>query len=102
VEVGVTRYSTEPAVELPGLVNTWLIEFPDAAEAPVIPPLIAPMVHEKFAGVVDTSEIFGLVALQIVAVAALVITGLGLTVTVIVYGVGGSQLPVTDVGVIMY
>jgi hypothetical protein len=79
-----------------------LIELPDPADAPVMPPLIAPIVHEKFAGVVDESAIFGLVALQIVAVAELVTTGLGFTVTVIVNGAGGVQLPVTDVGVTMY
>ena len=85
-----------------GLVNTWLIELPEPADAPVTPPLIAPIVHEKFAGAVDVSVIFGLVALQIVAVAELVTTGLGLTVTVIVNGVGGAQFPVTDVGVTIY
>jgi hypothetical protein len=102
VDVGVTRYSTEPAVELLGLFSTWLIELPDAADAPVIPPFIVPIVHEKLAGVVDVSAMFGLVALQIVAVAEFVTTGLGFTVTVMVNGVAGEQFPVTDVGVIIY
>jgi hypothetical protein len=78
------------------------MEVPDPADAPVMPPLIDPIVHEKFAGVVDVSAMFGLVALQMVAVAAFVTTGLGFTVTVMVNGAGGVQLPVTDVGVTMY
>jgi hypothetical protein len=44
-DVGVTIYSTEPELVLPGLVSTWLIVDPDPALAPVIPPLIAPIVH---------------------------------------------------------
>ena len=102
VAVGVTRYSTDPAVALEGLVSTWLIVAPDPAEAPVIPPLIAPIVHEKLAGTLEVSVMFGLVPLQTVAVAEFVTTGLGFTVTVIVNGAGGVQLPVTDVGVTMY
>ena len=44
------------------------------------------------------NEIFTVPPLQIVAVDALVIVGLGLTVTVTVWGVPG-QLPVVEVGV---
>jgi hypothetical protein len=45
MEVGVMMYLTEPAVELLGLLSTWLIRFPDPAVAPVIPPVIVPTVQ---------------------------------------------------------
>src|SRR5687768_6276027 len=45
VDVGVTIYSTVPAVALPGLLSTWLITLPVPADAPVIPPVIVPTVH---------------------------------------------------------
>jgi hypothetical protein len=73
-----------PAVLLPGLVNVWLINDPDPALAPVIPPVTFPMVHAKLLPAVDVSEIFGLVLLQIETAAGLVTTGVGFTVTVIV------------------
>jgi hypothetical protein len=101
VEVGVIIYSTEPAVALPGLVSVWLIELPAPAVAPVIPPVIVPIVHEKLAGALEVRLMFVDVLLQIAFVAGLVTAGVGLTVTVIVYG-APTQLPVTDVGVIMY
>jgi hypothetical protein len=101
VDVGVMMYSTIPAVELPGLVNTWLISDPEPAEAPVMPPVTFPIVHAKLLPAVDVSEMFGLVALQIETAAGLVTAGVGFTVTVIVYGTP-TQLPTEDVGVIMY
>jgi hypothetical protein len=94
-------YSTVPAVALPGLVNVWLIRLPPPAVAPVIPPVIVPIVHAKLLAVVAASVMFGLVLLQIASVAGLVITGVGLTVIVIVNGAPG-QVPVVDVGVTMY
>jgi hypothetical protein len=84
VELGVTIYSTEPDVALPGLVNVWLMVLPDPAVAPVIPPLIAPMVQEKLLAAVEVRLILGDVPLQMVAVEGLVTPGVGLTVTVIV------------------
>jgi hypothetical protein len=84
VEVGVTRYSTVPAVELLGLSSTWLMVLPLPAVPPTMPPVTVPIVHVNVAGVDEVSEIFGLVLLQIAAVPPLVITGIGLTVTVIV------------------
>ena len=39
-----------PAVALLGLVNTWLIAPPEPAVAPVIPPVIVPIVHVKVLG----------------------------------------------------
>jgi hypothetical protein len=74
---------------------------PDPAVAPVIPPLMVPIVHEKLLGTLAVSAMFGLVPLQIAFVAALVTTGVGLTVTVIVNG-APTQLPVVDVGVTIY
>jgi hypothetical protein len=84
VDVGVTIYSTEPDVALPGLVNTWLMVFPDPADAPVMPPLMAPMVHEKLLAAVDDRLMFGDVPLQMVAAEGLVTPGVGFTVTVMV------------------
>jgi hypothetical protein len=101
VEVGVTRYCTEPCVELLGLVNTWLMVFPAPAVAPVIPPEIVPIVHVKLLGALAVRAMFGLVELQITDDAGLVTAGVGFTVTVIVYG-APAQLPETEVGVIMY
>jgi len=44
--VGVTLYTTLPDAELLGLVKFWLIADPLALLAPVIPPVIVPIVHE--------------------------------------------------------
>jgi hypothetical protein len=101
IDVGVTIYCTDPAVALLGLVSVWLMVEPEPALAPVMLPLMVPMVHEKLLGAVAAREMFGLDPLQIAVVAALVTAGLGFTVNVIVNGVPG-QLPVVDVGVIMY
>ena len=84
VDVGVTIYSTVPAVVLLGLVSVWLIRLPAPAVAPVIPPVTVPMVHVNVLAVLAVSVIFGLVALQICTEAGLVTAGVGLTVTVIV------------------
>jgi hypothetical protein len=45
VEVGVTRYSTDPEAELLRLVRTWLIVPPDPADAPITLPVTVPTVH---------------------------------------------------------
>jgi hypothetical protein len=57
---------------------------PEPAVAPVIPPVMVPTVHEKLLGVVADKVMFGLVLLQVDAVAGLVTAGVGFTVTVIV------------------
>ena len=57
---------------------------PEPLLAPVILPLIVPIVHAKLQGALEVSDIFGPVPLQVLAVAALVTAGFGLTVTVIV------------------
>ena len=93
-DVGVIKYCTVPAVVLLGLVNTWLIVPPVPALAPVMPPVIVPIVQANVLGILDVNVIFGPTPLHVVAVAPLVTTGAGLTVTVIVYGV-----PIQPVGV---
>ena len=54
---------------------------PEPALAPVIPPVIVPIVHEKLLATLAVKLIFGPVPLQIVAVAAVVTVGEGFTVT---------------------
>ena len=84
VDVGVIIYCTVPAVLLLGLVSTCPIVPPDPALAPVIPPVIVPMVHVNVLGALDVIVIAVDVPLHISFVGALVTTGVGLTVTVIV------------------
>jgi ABC-type proline/glycine betaine transport system permease subunit len=74
---------------------------PDPAVAPEIPPVIVPTVHAKLLGALAVSAILVPVLLHIAFVAAVVTAGVGLTVTVIVYG-DPTQPPVVDVGVTMY
>ena len=74
---------------------------PDPALAPVIPPVIVPIVQLKVLATVAVRLMFGLVLLQVVAVAGLVTDGLGKTVTVMVNGVPAHD-PTTDVGVTIY
>jgi hypothetical protein len=66
-----------------GLVNTWLMVFPDPAVAPVIPPVTVPIVQAKLLAVVADSVMFGLVPLQIAVVDGLVMAGVGFTVITI-------------------
>lgn len=75
---------------------------PDPALAPVILPVMVPIVHVNVLGAVAVSAIFVAVPLQMVAVLAVVTTGLGFTVTVIVYGVPGHAGEAVDVGVTRY
>jgi len=49
----------------------------------VIPPVIAPTVHVKLLEVEAVNGIFEFIPLQVLTVGALVITGLGYTVTTI-------------------
>lgn len=57
---------------------------PDPADAPVIAPVIVPIVQVKVLGALDVSAILVAVPLQIAAVFAVVTTGVGFTVTVII------------------
>lgn len=61
---------------------------------------MVPIAQVKLLGTEAAKAIFGLVPLQTVAVLAVVITGTGSTVTVIVNGLP-TQDPVVDVGVTM-
>ena len=101
VEVGVTLYTTEPAVELLGLVRVWLINDPEPADDPVIPPVMVPMVQAKVLAALEVRLIFGPVPEQVLAVDELVTAGFGLTVTVMAVELPG-QLPVVEVGVTLY
>jgi hypothetical protein len=84
VDVGVTIYWTVPAVALDGLVSVWAMVAPELFVAPVILPVIVPTVQVNVLAADAVSAIFVAVALQMVAVLAVVTTGVGLTVTVIV------------------
>lgn len=84
VAVGVTIYSTVPAVELLGLSSTWLMDDPDPALAPVTPPVMAPIVQLKVLEAEAVKLILVEVPLQILIVGAFVTIILGLTVTVTV------------------
>ena len=74
---------------------------PELGLAPVIEPVMVPITHVKLLGTLEVKAIFGLVPLQVTAVAELVTAGLGFTVTVIVNGVP-AQVPVVAVGVTIY
>jgi hypothetical protein len=64
-------------------------------------PVMVPNVQTKLLGALDVKVIFGPVPLQVIAVAAFVIAGIGLTDTVKVKG-DPTHDPVVDVGVIIY
>ena len=74
---------------------------PEPLLAPVILPVIVPIVQVKVLEALDVRDMLGLVPVHILTAAGFVTTGLGFTVTVIVYGVPAHE-PVVDVGVIMY
>ena len=84
VEVGVTIYSTLPAVALLGFVNTWLIVLPDAALAPVILPVMVPIAQVKLLATLAFNAMLGATPLHAFWAAVVVITGVGVTITVIV------------------
>lgn len=60
-----------------GFVNAWLIVVPDPAVAPVMPPVMVPIVHAKLLGAVAVSAMFVFEPLHIVLVAGVVIEGVG-------------------------
>jgi uncharacterized protein Usg len=64
-------------------------------------PVIEPTVHVKVLCVLAVNKITGAVPLQVLTVAAVVTTGVGLTVTTILYALPG-HVPVVDVGVTRY
>jgi hypothetical protein len=67
-----------------GLFNVCEIVDPIPPVAPVILPVIVPTVHVNVLAALAVNAMFVAVPLQIVAVFAVVTTGLGLTVTVMV------------------
>jgi hypothetical protein len=74
---------------------------PELALAPVMLPVIVPIVQAKLLAIEAVKLIFGLVPLQITAVFAVVTTGLGFTVMVIVKE-GPAHKPDVEVGVTRY
>ena len=74
---------------------------PLPALAPVIPPVIVPIVQVKLLGIEEVRLIFGLVPLQMEVVAIVVTTGAGLTVTVMVVD-GPAHTPLVEMGVTLY
>ena len=60
-----------------------MIVDPEPALAPVIPPVIVPIVQLNVLGALVVKLIFGPVPLQVLAVLAVVTAGIGFTVTVI-------------------
>ena len=74
---------------------------PEPALAPVMPPVMMPIVQVKLLGVLEVNVIFGPVPLHVLAVGAFVTAGFGFTVTVMVNGAPG-QTPIVAVGVTIY
>ena len=68
-----------------------MIVAPEAAEAPVIPPVLVPSVHANVLGTLADSATLGLVPLHVLAVVAVVTDGIGLTVTTCVAVLGPLQ-----------
>ena len=101
-DVGVTKYWTVPGVVLLGLFKVCAIVDPLPAVAPVMPPVIVPTVHVNVLLAVAVNAIFVAVPLHTVAVLAVVTTGVGLTVTVIVYGAPGQAGVAVEVGTTIY
>lgn len=84
VDVGVIRYSTVPGVALLGFNSVCAMVLPDPLDAPVIPPVIVPIVQLNVLGAVAFNAMFVAVLLQIETVDGTpVTTGIGFTVTVI-------------------
>jgi hypothetical protein len=85
-----------------GLFKVCAIVAPLPPLAPVMLPVMVPIVHVNVLAAVAVNAIFVAVPLQIAAVFAVVTDGVGLTVTVIVYGAPGQVVLAVDVGVTMY
>jgi hypothetical protein len=89
-------------VALLGLVSVCVIFAPVPAVAPVIPPVIVPILHENVLVALAVKAIAVAFPLHMVAEFAVVTTGVGLTVTVIVYAGPGQAGVAVDVGVTIY
>lgn len=86
---------------LTGFISVWLINIPDPEPAPEIFPVMVPIVHWKLLVTAEARTIPVLSPLQIAFVEAVLTTGNGLTVTVIVKGCP-LQEPVVEAGVTIY
>jgi len=82
LDVGVTRYSTEPKAELLKFVRTWLMVPPEPAVAPITLPVTVPIVHVKLLERLADNNRFVFVPLHML-IGVLVTAGAGLTVTTI-------------------
>lgn len=86
-----------------GLVSVCAIVDPDPFDAPVIPPVITPIVQLKVLGAVAFNGMLVVLPLQIAAVAGTPVTcGVGFTVTVITNGALEGHVPPSDVAVTRY
>lgn len=85
-----------------GFESVCAIVAPDPDVAPVMPPLMVPTVQVNVLAVVAVNAMLVVPPLQIAAVFAVVTTGVGFTVTVIVYGAPGQAGVAVDVGVTIY
>src|SRR5258707_14125988 len=94
-------YRRPPSSTLLPYTTLFLTVGPDEALAPVIPPVIVPIVQLKLLATLAVKLMLGPVPLQIVFALAVVTIGVGFTVTVIVYGAPGHD-PVVEVGVTIY
>jgi hypothetical protein len=84
------------------LTSVCAIVAPLPALAPVMPPVIVPTVHVNVLAAVAVNPMLPVLPLQIAEVFAVVTTGVGLTVTVMVYAAPGHAGVVADVGVTIY
>jgi hypothetical protein len=85
-----------------GLFKVCAIVAPLPPLAPVMLPVMVPTVHVNVLAAVAVSAMFVAEPLQIAAVFAVVTAGVGLTVTVIVYGAPGHAVLAVDIGVTIY
>jgi hypothetical protein len=101
VAVGVTRYTTVPAVELLGSDKVWAIVLPEPALEPNIPPLTLNIDQLNVLATLAVRTILVVVPLQIDVEFGVVKLGDGLTVTVIAVA-APAQEPSVAVGVTLY
>ena len=78
-----------------------MIDEPVPADAPVMAPVLVPRVQAKELEAEAVRLILGLVPLHVLAVLAVVLPGIGLTVTVILVA-EPRQEPTVEVGVTLY
>lgn len=90
-----------PEVALLGLVSVCEIVDPDPPLAPVIPPVVPATVHVNVDGVDAVRAIEVVAPLHIECVGAVVTTGVGKTVIIILKG-DPAQFPAVEVGVTIY